>query len=503
MSEERLNAGIEAARDGDYNRARDIFNDMVDNDDTNVEAWLWLARVTRDKEEKRVCLNTVLELDPENETAQQMLAKVDTQAGMIEKRGELVPGISRQSVKMVAIGGFIYAFLLCAISFAVIQIISGTYNSRQALAATVTQQVIEGTGTAVAMATDNAFATETEIVNITATANAISPLPTATSDLPATWTPVPSPTSPSFRLYDLPPATIGGRIIGWGGRNILSNGFLIPRIYPLSSQGASTDIHSEDRVINVVANLSFDRVIYQKYFQAFDTWTLYEMDGNRPAAGGRELNDFFTVQLVDEAKQPKLTADGTKMVFSAEKTDEQTIQLFVFDFATETIQRITNDKADYTFPVISPDGTQVVAVRNDRINTPGEDLVLIQLDPATGFSQTPLTSDFSTNVESMPFWSPDGQYVAYTVNNSSTPKNRDIWVYQFFNGQPRTAVKLIESPADEAYPVFDPTSRYLAFASNEVDNRFFNIFIVDIQSPTQKYQLTESQDDEIPGGWGN
>jgi len=34
-----------------------------------IQAWLWLAAEAQDIEEKRHCLNAVLQLDPENEPA--------------------------------------------------------------------------------------------------------------------------------------------------------------------------------------------------------------------------------------------------------------------------------------------------------------------------------------------------------------------------------------------------------------------------------------------------
>lgn len=42
-----------------------------------LAAWLWLAAETKNLEEKRHCLNAILELDPENEPATLALLVLD------------------------------------------------------------------------------------------------------------------------------------------------------------------------------------------------------------------------------------------------------------------------------------------------------------------------------------------------------------------------------------------------------------------------------------------
>jgi tetratricopeptide (TPR) repeat protein len=58
-------------------RARDLLTQVVELDETNVIAWLWLSTVMDDLAERRLCLENVLILDPDNEPAQKGLAQVD------------------------------------------------------------------------------------------------------------------------------------------------------------------------------------------------------------------------------------------------------------------------------------------------------------------------------------------------------------------------------------------------------------------------------------------
>lgn len=74
MIDETLKAGIVAAKAGDKNRARDLLTQVVEADETRVSAWLWLAYVIDDLDEREICFENVLTLEPENSTAQKGLA---------------------------------------------------------------------------------------------------------------------------------------------------------------------------------------------------------------------------------------------------------------------------------------------------------------------------------------------------------------------------------------------------------------------------------------------
>ncbi len=61
---------------------------MVDADENSIQAWLWLSGVVTTLEDREVCLQNVLALDPVNEAAQRGLAKVRAE---IEATPEIEP----------------------------------------------------------------------------------------------------------------------------------------------------------------------------------------------------------------------------------------------------------------------------------------------------------------------------------------------------------------------------------------------------------------------------
>ena len=71
-----LRAGIAAARAGDKAEARRLLLQVVESDERSETAWLWLSGVVETDVDRRVCLENVLALNPQNELAQRGLAKL-------------------------------------------------------------------------------------------------------------------------------------------------------------------------------------------------------------------------------------------------------------------------------------------------------------------------------------------------------------------------------------------------------------------------------------------
>jgi len=76
-----LRTGIAAAKSGQREHARDLLMRVVEQDEENVLAWLWLSGVVDSLDDQEICLENVLTLDPDNEAARQGLAWVRKQKG--------------------------------------------------------------------------------------------------------------------------------------------------------------------------------------------------------------------------------------------------------------------------------------------------------------------------------------------------------------------------------------------------------------------------------------
>src|SRR5437899_859452 len=76
-----LQQGIAAARAGKRAESRALLMRVVEADERNEQAWLWLAGVVDDPEDVRTCLQNVLDLNPTNQHAQQGLAWIESRNG--------------------------------------------------------------------------------------------------------------------------------------------------------------------------------------------------------------------------------------------------------------------------------------------------------------------------------------------------------------------------------------------------------------------------------------
>lgn len=98
-----LDDAIQAIRMGDKDEGRQILEEMLEADEGNEQIWLWLTTVVDTNEDREVCLENVLALNPDNAVAQKSLNDVrsgrfdahelmSAAIGEIEEEEEPAPG---------------------------------------------------------------------------------------------------------------------------------------------------------------------------------------------------------------------------------------------------------------------------------------------------------------------------------------------------------------------------------------------------------------------------
>jgi tetratricopeptide (TPR) repeat protein len=75
-----LQQGIAAAKAGRMQEARQVLFKVIELDERNEQAWLWLSSVVESLEDKRVCLENALAINPQNSHALSGLRWLDQQA---------------------------------------------------------------------------------------------------------------------------------------------------------------------------------------------------------------------------------------------------------------------------------------------------------------------------------------------------------------------------------------------------------------------------------------
>lgn len=84
LPENLLQDGMRAARAGQREKARDLLMQVVQADERNEMAWLWLSGVVDDPEDVRICLQNVLDINPNNERALKGIAWLNAHHPVVE-----------------------------------------------------------------------------------------------------------------------------------------------------------------------------------------------------------------------------------------------------------------------------------------------------------------------------------------------------------------------------------------------------------------------------------
>ena len=66
-----LDDAIQAIRMGNPETGRQILEELLEVDENDEEVWLWLSAVVDTDEDREICLENVLALNPANKAAQQ------------------------------------------------------------------------------------------------------------------------------------------------------------------------------------------------------------------------------------------------------------------------------------------------------------------------------------------------------------------------------------------------------------------------------------------------
>ncbi|WP_420631111.1 tetratricopeptide repeat protein [Candidatus Leptofilum sp.] len=71
-----LRTAIQAAKAGEREKAHQLLLQIVEQDEQNETAWLWLSGTVKTKEDRQICLENVLAINPNNKMAQKGLQKL-------------------------------------------------------------------------------------------------------------------------------------------------------------------------------------------------------------------------------------------------------------------------------------------------------------------------------------------------------------------------------------------------------------------------------------------
>ncbi len=453
--ERLLNAGIQAAKAGNKAEARRLLEQVLDKDDNNEAAWMWYASVAETPRKRQICLETVLEINPNNQQARQALEKLaplsSTGSPGSQPRSEPVsatraapPAAARRppgkgdprrrrrriSPTMFA-GGLVLAVALIIVGVLVIPAVLTvpTPTPQSPVSAAATQRVV-------------ATKVGTPLPTLKPDATLVTVVPTAM----ATFTVEPTATTPPTTA-PTPTLQLDGYLLGFVGEG---RNRKLPGIYSINADGTGEKLLIDSAVpVPSPAWSSKGQIAYIAVEEGKEQIAVASGDGSNPkivskfkgthvsslawSPDGSKLAcvadvegnaDVFVVntdgseptEVTDtqfDERDPAWSPDGTKLVYAYDPTGKKAFQLFVADLATNKSTQITTSAGSNYSPVWSPDGRQIAFV-STRDRFPN-----IYVMDVTDRSPRLLTFGAGTSTSSDPDWSADGKYIVFSSNRGA------------------------------------------------------------------------------------
>jgi eukaryotic-like serine/threonine-protein kinase len=170
---------------------------------------------------------------------------------------------------------------------------------------------------------------------------------------------------------------------------------------------------------------------------------------------------------------PRLSPDGRRLAVTIQG---QEVQLWLYDLSRETLTRFAFDGKFNTNPVWTPDGKRVVFNSNKE----GPVNLFWQLADGSGGLERLTTSEYLHFPMSL---SPNGQVLAFVEVTPTT--GYDIWTLQLGDHK---AQPFLRTPFNESVPQFSPDGNRLAYTSNETGR--WEIYVQPYPSSGGKWQIS-------------
>ena len=191
---------------------------------------------------------------------------------------------------------------------------------------------------------------------------------------------------------------------------------------------------------------------------------------------------------------PRFSPDGRRLALNI--SDGKQRDIWVYEWARDTLTQLTFDPGEDRIPVWTPDGRRIV-FWSDRAKSGVSNLYWMNAD-GTG-EPTRLTD--SPNNQSAYSWHPSGKFLAFQEDRTGTT-GFDLMILPFEGDpgrglSPGKATVFLATPVSEVVPMFSPDGRWIAYFSN--DGGPFEVYVRPFPGPDGKWRV--STDGGILPSW--
>ena len=183
---------------------------------------------------------------------------------------------------------------------------------------------------------------------------------------------------------------------------------------------------------------------------------------------------------------PRFSPDGQKLAIDI--SDGKQRDIWVYEWARDTLTQLTFDPGDDRWPVWTPDGRRVVFA-SDRAKAGVYNLYWVNAD-GTG-EVTRLTD--SPDTQRPGSWHPSGRFLAFHVARAAT--GNDLMMLPMEGDAtrgwtPGTPTVFLSTPAVESQSMFSPDGRFVAYTSNDASASTFDIYVRPFPGPGGKWRIS-------------
>lgn len=228
------------------------------------------------------------------------------------------------------------------------------------------------------------------------------------------------------------------------------------------------------------------------HFTVSDNGTLAYLSGQ--AGGGeapilwmdREGKTTPLRAMPADWSNPQFSPDGTRLAIDV--NDGRQVDVSVYEWARDTLTRLTFHPATDVKPVWTPDGRRIVFGSQRGSNS--QTNLYWQRADGSGDAQR-LTE--SKNSQLPGSWHPNGKVVAFT---EQTPNAAGDLMLLAIEGDEASGWKpgklstFLSTPANEQEPMFSPDGRWVAYYSNEAGQN--EVYVRPFPGPGGKWQISNS-----------
>ncbi|GAB4322676.1 MAG: hypothetical protein Kow00117_11450 [Phototrophicales bacterium] len=482
-----LQAGIQAAKDGNRATGRRLLTQVVEADPDNDVAWMWLASCMTTVADRRRCLERVLELDPTNIRAKQALLALGGNVDRstfeeIRTSRRAAPAVTSSDAsgagsginwELMLFGGMILGIILGGIF-----VFSRLGVFGEDTPPTFTPLPVISVPTQPRIPT-------------------LPPIPTATlppfrgtfvaPTLPPTFTPTPIPS-------DTPPPPTstpypqGNFLMLYTS---LQEGAVEPDLYQITGDGLDNNMLGsgfrdvafapDGRRIAFIRDVTISTG--ENTTETYPELFIASLDN---LAAAQQITDLRT----EIVASPSWSPEARELVFISDYDGDEELWYVLADGSSQPVQVTFNqgiDRDPAWRPVLGSREILIASDLNSYLSTeiysiqlvpPDEDVVYTQLTNSEGSSYAPA-------------WNATGSMITFISDRQGDP---DVYI-MMADGNGEQLITRADGDAEDRSPAFSPDGSFIAFISNREDDRF-QLYLIGIDGDVLT-RLTFHQRDDL------